>query len=155
MIRKRTLLSLHARGNRCDHGRSHLELILAVPDSVPPGDPVEVGVGRPDFAFFVLQYEQSHWPVEPGIGIGGDELRPERRIAEYEQHRRLKLYSGLGGELRLIDFAEEPDALVGNVLFQPLDRLTDRVGAPDPHDAVVVGERETTTMRSGRRRVKS
>src|SRR5262249_9525160 len=126
-------------GNRRDHGRSHLELILAVFDSMPPGDPVEVGGGRPDFDFFVLEHEQSHRPVEPGIGIGGDELRPERRIAEYEQHRRLKLYSGLGGELRLIDFAEEPDALVGNVLFQPLDRLTDPVAAPDPHDALVCG----------------
>src|SRR6516165_10692687 len=142
MIRERALLSLHARGDRRDHGRSHLELILAVLDSMPPGDPVEVSVGRPDFAFFVLEHEQSHRPVEPGIGIGSDELRPERWIAEYEQHRRLKLYSGLGGELRLIDFAKEPDALVGNVVFQPLDRLTERAGAPGPDDAVVVGERD-------------
>src|SRR5215510_5634823 len=122
----RTLLSLYARSDRRDHGRRHLELIVAVFDSVPPGDPVEVGVGRPDFAFFVLEHEQSHRPVEPGIGIRGDKLRPERWIAEYKQHRRLKLYSGLGGELRLIDFAEKPAALVGNVFFQALDRLTDR-----------------------------
>src|SRR6516165_8656141 len=59
MICARTLFSLHARGNRRDHGRSHLELILAVLDSVPPGDPVEVGVGRPDFALFSFSNTSS------------------------------------------------------------------------------------------------
>src|SRR5262249_47127670 len=87
--------TLHARGNRCDHGRSHLELILAVLDSVPPGDPVEVGVGRPDFAFFVLEYEQSHRPVEPGIGIRGDELRKPRALAL--DRKKLAAFSALGG----------------------------------------------------------
>jgi len=41
----------------------------------------------------------------------------------------------------LIDLVEELDSLVGNVLLEALDRLTDWIGALDPDDAVVGGQR--------------
>jgi hypothetical protein len=39
----------------------------------------------------------------------------------------------------LVDFIEELDAFVGNVLLQTLDGLSDGIGAFDPDDAIVGG----------------
>ena len=140
-LSRRALLRFHARCDGCDNGRRHLELVSAVLDPVSSCDPVEIGIGGPDLALIVLEHEQPHRPVEPGIGVCCDELRPERRIAEDKQDRRLKLDPGLRGELRLVDLVEELDAFVRNVLLQKLDRLADRIGALDPDDAVVAGQR--------------
>jgi hypothetical protein len=104
---------------------------------MPPGDPVEIGIRGPDFALIVLEHEQPYRPVETGIRIGGDELSPERRIAEDQQHRRLQLDAGIGRELRLIDLSEELDAFAGNVRFQAFDGFSEGIAALDPNDPVI------------------
>ena len=108
----RALLCLYARCDGSDHGRSHFELIPAVLDPVPPRDPIEVGVDSPHFGLVVLEHEKPHRPIQAGICVGSDELRPEWRIAEDKQHRRLQLDPGVRGQLRLVDLAEELDAFV-------------------------------------------
>jgi hypothetical protein len=45
--------------------------------------------------------------------------------------------AGIGGELCLIDLAEEPDALGGNVRLQALDRFFEAMSALDAHDPVL------------------
>ena len=47
--------------------------------------------------------------------------------------------AGVGGELRLVDLGEEHDALVGDVLLQPLDGLGHGIGALELDDAVILG----------------
>ena len=117
-------------------------------------DPVEIGIGGPDLTLIVFEDEQPHRPVEPGIGVCCDELRPKRRIAEDKQDRRLKLDPRLRGELRLIDLVEELDSFIGNVLLEKLDRFADRIGALDADDAVVSGQRGGWRRRcEGRRRI--
>ena len=80
----------------------------------------------PDLAFLVLEYQEPR-PVEPGVGIRCAELRSRRRIAEDQQHRRPQRDSGAVRELRLIDVAVEPDALVTDVRLQTCDRLAERI----------------------------
>src|SRR5262249_1678403 len=90
------LLRRHARSDRGNDSRPRLELVAAVLDSVPPRDPVEIGVCGPDLAFVVFEHEEPHRPVEAGIGIGADELRSERRITEDQEHRWMKLDASVG-----------------------------------------------------------
>jgi hypothetical protein len=45
-----------------------------------------------------LIHEHPHRPIEPGIGIGGDEQRAERRISEDEERRGKKRDAGIGGD---------------------------------------------------------
>ena len=77
----------------------------------------------------VLQHEQAHRPVEPGVGVGGQELRAQRRVAEGQQRRGPQRDAGVPGELRLVDGLEEQDALGLDVAADARDRLVDRVGA--------------------------
>jgi hypothetical protein len=49
--------------------------------------------------------------------------------------------SGLAGERRLVDLGEVHDALRRDVGLDARDRLRHRIGAPDAHDAVALGER--------------
>ena len=63
------------RSDGLDHARRHLELILAIADSVPLGDPVKSGVGGPHFTLLILEHKEPHRPVEASVGIGRDELR--------------------------------------------------------------------------------
>src|SRR5262245_29679773 len=102
-----------------------------------PRDPAEVGIGGPDFALVVFEDEKAYRPIQTRIGLGGDELGPERRVAEDQQHRGLQLDARIGGELRLVDLVEELDALVGDISLQALDRLADRISALDRDDAVI------------------
>src|SRR5262245_9919247 len=90
------LLRRHARSDRGNDSRRHLELVAAVLDSVPPRDPVEIGARGPDLAFVVFEHEEPHRPVDAGIGIGADELRSERRITEDQEHRWMKLDASIG-----------------------------------------------------------
>src|SRR5262249_62324189 len=55
-----TLLRLNARRDGGDYARRHVELILAVFNSVPPCDPVKLGIGSPHLAFLVLIDEKPH-----------------------------------------------------------------------------------------------
>src|SRR5438132_14153030 len=80
------LLRFHARRDRGDNARRHLELVIAVLDSVSPCDPVEIGIGGPDLALLVFEDEQPNWPIEPGIGVCRDELRAERRLTKDQEH---------------------------------------------------------------------
>src|SRR5678816_4561949 len=50
----------HARCNRSDHHRGHLELVGAIDDAVTRGDPRKVGVDRPDRAGVVLSLSLIH-----------------------------------------------------------------------------------------------
>src|SRR5881275_1233558 len=107
-----------ARRNGADYARCHLELVVAVLDSVPPCDPVKIGVGSPHLAFFVLVDEKPYRPVESGIGVCSNELRAERRIPEDQQHRWSERDARICRQLRLVDLIEEFDAFIGNVLLQ-------------------------------------
>src|SRR6516165_8786754 len=111
-------------------------------DVVTPRDPGEVGPNRPDVAVVILRQQQTDWPVQPRIGIGRDELRAERRIAEDKQGGRAQLDAGICRELRLVDLVKEPDALDCNVSLDADDRLGHRNRALDADDAIVaVGPR--------------
>jgi hypothetical protein len=80
----------HARGDRRGDGRGHLELRGAVLDLIAARDPGEVRVNGLNRPIFVLPDEGSHWPVETGVRIGGEELGAKRRIAEDQQRGRAK-----------------------------------------------------------------
>ena len=107
---------------------------------MPPCDPVKIGIGGPHLAFLALVDQKPYRPVEPGIGICCDELRAERRVTEDQEHRRAQLDARISCKLGLIDLIEKLDAFVGNILFQTLDCLSDRIGAFYRDDAVVVGK---------------
>ena len=81
----------HARGDRSDDLRGHLELCIAVGDAVALRDPTEVGLGDPHLPVVILVHEQAHRPVEACLWIGGEELNAKRRIAEDQKLRRLEL----------------------------------------------------------------
>src|SRR5262245_31700431 len=49
------LFGFHARGDRFDHCRRHLELLFAIFDCMAEGDPIEVGVGGPTLALVFLE----------------------------------------------------------------------------------------------------
>jgi len=124
-----SLLCPHARRDGGDHARCHLELILAVLDSVPPSDPVKISIGSPHLAFLALIDQKPHRPVEPGIGICRDELRAEWRVSENQQHRWSEFDARIRCQLGLIDLIEKPDTFVGDVLLQALNSLSDWIGA--------------------------
>src|SRR6266702_3382096 len=130
-----SLLCFDARRDGVDYARCHLELVVAVLDSVPPCDPVKIGIGSPHLTFFVLVDEKAHRPVESGIGVCSNELRAERRIPEDQQYRWSELDARVRCQPGLVDLIEELDAFVGNVLFQALDGLSDRKGAFHCDDA--------------------
>src|SRR5438128_3587603 len=90
------LLRFHARRDRRNNARRHLELVIAVVDSVSPCDPVEIGIGGPDLALIVFEDEQPHRPVEPSISVCRDELRAEQRITKDQEHRGAELDSSIG-----------------------------------------------------------
>src|SRR6188474_1442426 len=98
----------HARCNRSDHHRGHLELVGAIDDAVTRGDPRKVGVDRPDRAGVVLSHQKSYRPIQTGIRIRRYELGAEWRIAEDQQRGRIELDAGPGRELGLVNFAEKP-----------------------------------------------
>jgi hypothetical protein len=81
------------------------------------GDPSEVGISDPNVILGILVDEKSHRPVEPGVGIGGQEQRAKRWIAEHEKRGRAQRDAGIGRELGLINIIEEHDALVGHVFL--------------------------------------
>src|SRR5262245_19839337 len=70
----KTASSLHARRNRGDHHRCHLELLSAIDDAVTRSDPGKVGVDRPYRAGAVLDHQKSHGPIQTGVRICGYEL---------------------------------------------------------------------------------
>jgi len=56
-----------------DHGRGHLEGLVAVGDAMAPRDPSKI-VGYPHLTALVLLDEQKHRPIETCLRLGGDEL---------------------------------------------------------------------------------
>jgi len=88
-------------------------------------------------AIVVLGEQQAHRPIEAGIGVGGDELGPERRIAEYQQRRGTQPDASIGGEFRLVDLREELDALAGDIRLDAGNGFRHRHRALDTDDAVV------------------
>src|SRR5215813_272916 len=66
--------SLHARCNRRDYHRCHLELLSAIDDAVAHGDPGKIGVDRPDRAGAVLDHQESYGPIQAGVRICRYEL---------------------------------------------------------------------------------
>src|SRR5882724_6835619 len=125
------------RGDRADHFGRHLELRGAIPDVVAFGDPSEIGPDRPDVAIVILRQQQPDRPVEAGIRVRGDELGPERGIAEHQQRRGAQLDAGVGCELRLVDLHEELDAFAGDIGLDAGNRLGHRHRALDPDNAVI------------------
>ena len=102
-----------------------------------PRDPGEVRPNRPDVAIVILRQQQADRPVQPRIGIGRNELRAERRVAEHEQSRRTQFDAGVRRELRLVDLVKEFDAFGCNISLDADDRLGHRHGALDADDAVI------------------
>src|SRR5258706_12787597 len=144
------LLLRHARRDRSSDPRSRLELRFAVIDAMAPRDPAKIRIGGPDFALVVLEQQQPHRPIKPRVLVGGDELRAERRIAKGQEYRRPQRNAGTGGEFRLIDLAEEHDALAGDVLLQAHDGLRQRIDTLRAQDPVI---RRAGTRRAGERHI--
>src|SRR6516165_11908054 len=60
-LSNQSLLCLNARRDRGDYARCHVELILSVFNSMPPCDPIKLGVGSPHLAFLIFVDEKPHW----------------------------------------------------------------------------------------------
>src|ERR1700758_1918261 len=101
MARRRGLWCLYARGDGRDHLGGLAECSLATLDPVAPRNPGEVRVCGPHGAALVLEDEQPDRPVETRQRICGDELRAQRRIAEYQQRGWAHCDSRLRRERRL------------------------------------------------------
>ena len=145
----RGLLSLHTRGDRCDHLGRLAERGLTIFDPVAPGYPCEVGICSPHGAGLVLEHQQPHGPIEACDGIGSYELRAQSRIPEDQKRGWTQFDARLCGEFRLVYRGEERYAFAGDVLFQPVDRLVQSVSTATRDDPIVYRLRVARPCRPG------
>jgi len=105
------------RRDRLDHARRHRELRLPIGDVVTACDPASRST-RPRRCVGLLQHEDATGQSSPEYGFAVRNCAPSagcRRRAGSTAQRD----PGLGGELGLVDFLEEDDALGGDVLLDP------------------------------------
>jgi hypothetical protein len=107
---------------------------------MPSSNPAEIGICHPHFSALVLEDQQTNRPIQTGIGIRGDELCAERRVAENQQYRWPELDARVCCQLGLVDLGEKFDSFVTNVLFETVNCLSDGIGALHSDDAIVSGK---------------
>src|SRR5204862_4561248 len=104
--------------DRSDHaGRLVEGFQIAAFNVVTACDPSEIGVRGPDVPVLVFEHEDAHGPIESCERISADEERTTRWIAKHQKRGRTQLDTCIGSELLLIDFLEEPNALVCDILL--------------------------------------
>src|SRR5438874_1465609 len=131
-------LGRNARSDRRNHtGRLVEGRHVHSLDLVAARDVREIRIRGPHVALLVLEHQQAYRPVQSGQRIGRDEQRSQWRITEDQQRRGTHGDARVGGELGLIDFDEELDAFVGDILLEAGDGFRHRVRALRGNDAAL------------------
>src|SRR5689334_213875 len=131
------LLFNDGRRYRSDNLGCHREGLFTIGNVMPMGYIGEIAVSDPDLSGLVLRYEDADRPIDAGIWIRRHELRTKGGISEHQQRRWAEFDARLGRKLRLVDLGKEHDFLCRHILLDAGDRLRDRIGAAELHDAVL------------------